>query len=167
MELSQLVLPEKPAALEFTNKESSKLIVTTYQLQDAKNLHYTGSVYELAGSKILKHVTLPGGVFRFTRQPDGQIITALTNGSIGIIVADNDLNPVHTVQVITGTLLSVSACGNKVLCSDAAGHLHIVALDAGMMLLAFSCLFKLFPMLIQLQILLSLSERRGTHLWSE
>uniref|UniRef100_A0A0R3S2N8 methylated diphthine methylhydrolase n=1 Tax=Elaeophora elaphi TaxID=1147741 RepID=A0A0R3S2N8_9BILA len=123
-----LVLHEKPAALEFTEKKSLKCIVGTYQLHD-DNVH-SGSIYKLHGNKVDKLIAVSGGIFRFAILPDEHIISALTTGSIGVV--DGDLNAVHILPVTEkGILLSIAVCESFALCSDVCGTLHVISLETG------------------------------------
>ncbi|VDN05059.1 unnamed protein product [Thelazia callipaeda] len=123
--LSPLVFDQRPSSLELIDKESLLSIVGTYQLQSGE---YSGSIYKLHGNKLINVISLNGGVFRFVRLLDGRIVAALTTGSINII--NDSLNDVKTIPIIEKvTLLSVSICGNSVLCSDACGTIHTVDLE--------------------------------------
>ncbi|EFO24463.2 hypothetical protein LOAG_04022 [Loa loa] len=128
MQSRSLVLHEKPAALEFTEKKSLKCIVATYQLHD-DNTH-SGSIYKLHGNKVDKLIVLPGGIFRFAVQPDGHIISTLTTGSIGVV--SSDLDAVHVLPVTEkGFLLALAICGSSALCSDVSGTVHVINLETG------------------------------------
>ncbi|VBB28264.1 unnamed protein product [Acanthocheilonema viteae] len=128
MQSCSLVLHEKPTVLEFIEKKSVKCIVGTYQLHD--NNDYSGSIYKLHGNKVDKLVALPGGIFRFAILPDGHIISALTNGSIGVV--DSDLDTVQILPITKKTiLLSIAICGSFALSSDAYGAVHIISLETG------------------------------------
>lgn len=128
MQSHSLILHERPAVLEFTDKESVKCIVGTYQVRD--NNAHSGSIYKIQGNRVDKSVALPGGIFRFAMGPNEHIISALTTGSIGVV--DRDLDSVHILSVIKkGTLLSIAICGNLALCSDIYGTIHVINLETG------------------------------------
>ncbi|VDK77859.1 unnamed protein product [Litomosoides sigmodontis] len=128
MQSHSLVLHERPAALEFTDKESVKYIVGTYQLHD--NNAHSGSIYKMQGNKTDKSIALPGGIFRFAIGPNEHIISVLTTGSVGVV--DRDLDSVHILSVIErGTLLSIAVFGNLALCSDIYGIVHVINLETG------------------------------------
>ncbi|VDN37064.1 unnamed protein product [Gongylonema pulchrum] len=76
---------------------------------------------------------VPAGIFRFDRHPNSPTVTAaLTNGSVGIVSCD--LNSLNTLAVISnGMLLSISmaAQGDRAVCSDTHGQLHVVCISSG------------------------------------
>ncbi|CAG9535733.1 unnamed protein product [Cercopithifilaria johnstoni] len=128
MQFHSLVLHEKPAVLEFTEKKSMECIIGTYQLHN--NNAYSGSIYKLHGNKVDKLIALPGGVFRFAILPNGHILSALTTGSIGVV--DSNLDAVHILPVTEkGILLSIAICGDFALCSDGYGTVHVISLETG------------------------------------
>uniref|UniRef100_A0A915PF81 methylated diphthine methylhydrolase n=1 Tax=Setaria digitata TaxID=48799 RepID=A0A915PF81_9BILA len=133
MHSCSLVLHEKPAAVEFIEKNSLQSVVATYELRDG---NVAGSIYKLHRNKVDKLITLPGGIFRFVLHSDGHVIATLTTGSIAVV--DTHLNGYRTLPVTEkGVLLSVSIYGNSALCTDVYGTIYGIDLETGSIFSSF------------------------------
>lgn len=130
--LDSVILPEKPAALQYcTSDIRASLIVSTYQLEGASSRN--GSFFFInQANRITDRLKMSAGVFRFEMIPDNvHVIASLTNGCLSVVdlqsLTANDLNVAKDA-----ILLSVSVNGDqRAVTSDDHGRVHIVDIPKG------------------------------------